>query len=171
MRLHLSARRALGVLAAAALLGGGVAQAAPVHAAHAGGKLRYDGLYRTQQQVAASLAYRRYIRFYPNGEAIAFGSTGSLETIVSRINSGMAALVFPHAKVTIRGDRIAIRDPNCSYTGKIAGKHLRLMRTCSNEKKPGLDEYEFVAARLKPRHAPTSEPGGGTLGAPAVPAR
>lgn len=149
------------MLAVALLAASAAADAGPRHPA---GKLRYDGLYRTQQQVASSLAYRRYIRFYPNGEAIAFGSTGSLDAIVSRVNAGLAALVFPHGKVTIKGDRIAIRDANCSYTGKIEGKHLRLMRTCSNEKKPALDDYEFVAAKLKPRQAPA---GGGMPGAPA----
>lgn len=165
MKLQFPASRLLRVLAVAALTASVTAQAGPHRAA---GKLRYDGLYRTRQQVASSLAYRRYIRFYPNGEAIAFGSTGTLDAVVSRINAGLAALVFPHARVTIRGDRIAIRNANCRYTGKIDGKRLRLMRTCSNDKKPGLDEYEFVAARLKPRQAPAAAPGGGPAGGPVV---
>jgi len=108
--------------------------------------LKYDGVYMSGKEDSDDESYRTYLRFYPDGDVIAVGSTGQPEDIRKWFSK--ESPVLSRGKVTVKGKRIFFSAVSAEgavdYTGEADRDHLHLDCLSHINQYRGRDVYVFV---------------------------
>ncbi len=113
--------------------------------------LRYDGVYMSGKEDSDDESYRRYLRFYPDGEVIQVSSTGQPQDIRKWFSKERTDL--SRGKVTVKGKRIFFSAVSAEgavdYTGEADGDQLHLDHLSHINHYRGRDVYVFVKWRAE----------------------
>jgi len=113
--------------------------------------LKYDGVYMSSKEDSDDESSWTYLRFYPDGDVIAVGSTGQPEDIRKWFSKEHTDL--SRGKVTVKGKRIFFSTVSAQgavdYTGEVDRDHLHLDCLSHINQYRGRDVYVFVKWRAE----------------------
>jgi hypothetical protein len=108
--------------------------------------LKYDGVYMSGGQLAGTIAYSSYLRFYPDGDVIAVGSTATPEELQKWFDKESDNI--SRGKFIIQGNHISFHtvstSGNVDYIGEIHDDQISLNWYSHINQGKGNNIYVFV---------------------------